>query len=130
MNALSGYIELPMGEEVLAFKFGTNAWALFCEMKGIEFGEIGNSGVFGTIKDGEVIKSPDILSLRDLYYCAHVAAMRSKGLQPKVNIDAFGDLMDETSGAVLDLQKAMLTAKMMGFTLNELAEEGKKKANP
>ena len=126
MNQLSGYVEITFGDQVLPFKFGTNAWALFCEMKGIEFGGIMSSGVFGTYENGEITKPPDILALLDLFYCAHKAAMRAKDLQP-VNKETFCDMLDETSGAMLDLQKAMLTAKLMGYNLTELAELGKKK---
>lgn len=114
MNQLSGYTEIELNGEVFPFKFGTNCWALFCEMRKIEFSDVGNI-------------STDFLALRDLFYCAHTAAMRSKGESPKVNIDAFGDLLDETPGIVQKLNETMLTAKIMGFSFSELAEAGSKK---
>jgi hypothetical protein len=120
MNTFSGYTELKMGEDILPFKFGTNCWALFCEMRKIEFSDIAASGAF----------SGDFVALRDLFYCAHKAAIRSKGEVVKYNVEAFGDLLDETEGAISQLQDAMMTAKIMGFTFKELtekAEESKKK---
>jgi hypothetical protein len=115
MNALSGYVEIEMGGEILPFKFGTNCWALFCEMHHIEFGQIAESGIF----------SSNFLALRDLYYSAHVTALRSKGETAKINLERFSDLLDETKGANEKLQEAMLTSKIMGYTFTELAERGK-----
>lgn len=115
MNALSGYTEIALNGETLPFKFGTNCWALFCEMRHLEFGDIATSGVF----------SADLSALRDLFYCAYEAALRSKGEKPKYNLEAFGDLLDETTGATQKLQETMLTAKMLGYTFSELAEKGK-----
>ena len=126
MNALSGYIELEMAGQVLPFKFGSNAWALFCEMHKIEFSQIGTSGVFGKV-DGDNISAPDIIALRDLFFCAYQAAMRSRGELVNLNVDSFGDMLDETKGAVLKLQEVMLTAKIMGYTFTEMAGESKKK---
>lgn len=55
--------------------------------------------------------------------------MRSRGEQPMVNEFRFGDLLDNTEGAVAELQTAVVNAKMLGFTLVELAKgnEVKKK---
>ncbi len=55
MNTLSGYIELDLGEPV-PFKFGTNAYALFCEKRKIEFHQMPETGVFGS----------NIVALREL----------------------------------------------------------------
>jgi hypothetical protein len=110
MNQLSGYIEIEMGGEILPFKFGTNCWALFCEMQKIEFSEI--SKVFDN----------NFIALRDLFYCAHIAAIRSKGETVKLNKESFGDLLDETEGALPKLQEVMVTAKIMGYTLTELGD--------
>jgi hypothetical protein len=125
MNALSGYIELSLGDEVLPFKFGTNAWALFCDMRKIEFGDIANSGIFGKYEDGKVIKGPDFIALRDLYYCAYQAAVRAKDEVVKLNIERFTDLLDDTQDAIFKLQEVMIKAKIMGYNLTELSKEGK-----
>src|SRR5574343_1732341 len=101
MNALSGYIELDMGGQILPFKFGTNAWALFCEMRSIEFSDIAESGVFKS----------DFAVLRDLFYCAHKAALRSRNEVVNLNVEGFGDLLDETEGALKKLTDTMITAK-------------------
>ena len=122
MNTLSGYTEIEMGGKTLPFKFGTNCWALFCEMRGIEFHEIASSGVFGS-ETG----APNIIALRDLFYCAYKAAKRSRGEIPELNVDAFGDLLDESKDAMVKLGDVLQTAKIMGFSISELVEENKKK---
>lgn len=124
MNTLSGYIEIDFGSERLPFQFGSNAYALFCEKYKIEFWQIADSGIFGN--EG---KPPDIFKLRELFYFAHVSAMRSRGEQAMVNEFRFGDLLDNTEGAVAELQTAVVNAKMLGFSLVELAKgnEVKKK---
>jgi hypothetical protein len=124
MNALSGYIELEMGGELIPFKFGTNCWALFCENRKIDFNKIKESGVFGKWEDKVMTEPPDLFAMRDLFYAAHVAAMRSKGLPAKINADQFGDLLDETKGAVFKLQEVMLQSKIMGYSFTELSQEG------
>ena len=124
MNTLSGYIEVDFGGEHLPFMFGSNAYALFCEKYKIEFWQIAESGIFGS--EG---KPPDIFKLRELFYFAHVSAMRSRDESPMVNEFRFGDLLDNTEGAISQLQGAVVNAKMLGFTLVELAKgnEVKKK---
>jgi hypothetical protein len=124
MNTLSGYIEIDFGSERLPFQFGSNAYALFCEKYKIEFWQIAESGIFG---DKET--PPDIFKLRELFYFAHVSAMRSRGEQAMVNEYRFGDLLDNTEGAITELQTAVVNAKMLGFSLAELAKgtEVKKK---
>ena len=128
MNPLSGYVEIEMGDKTLPFKFGSNAFGLFCASRGLEFWQIAESGVFGKMVDGKLV-APDFTAMRDLCFYAHQAAMRSKGEKELVNQFAFGDLLDETVGALEQLQGAIFTAKMLGFTvseLNEKAEESKK----
>ena len=124
MNTLSGYIEVDFGGERLPFQFGSNAYALFCEKYKIEFWQIATSGIFG---DKET--PTDIFKLRELFYFAHVSAMRSRGEQAMVNEYRFGDLLDNTEGAIGQLQTAVVNAKMLGFSLAELAKgtEVKKK---
>lgn len=124
MNALSGYIELDMSGELVAFKFGTNAYALFCEKRKIEFHQIIDTGVFGKFKGDKMIAGPDLVALRDLFYAAHVAACRSADKPPK-RLETIGDLLDETKGAMEKLQEVVLSSKIMGYTFAELAGEGK-----
>lgn len=112
MNALSGYCEIKMGDDTLPFKFGTNSWALFCEMHKLEFSDV------------ETSLSGNFIALRDFFYCAYKAAVRANGDLVKYNVDKFGDMLDETEGAVEQLHNTMLTAKIMGFTFGELIEKG------
>jgi hypothetical protein len=131
MNPLSGYIELDLNGEILPFKFGTNAWSLFCEKHSLEFHQIASSGVFGKVtgKDEsgkDIISAPDVFALADLYYFAYVSAIRAKKEIQKINFEQFIELLDETPGAMVELQKVMLQAKVLGYTLFELAAtEGK-----
>jgi hypothetical protein len=132
MNSLSGYIELPVGGKILPFKFGSNAWALFCDKYKLELWEISESGIFGkseVAEDGslKVVIPPSLEKLKVLYYCAHKAALLSKGESITINEYAFNDLIDETKDVMTKLQDCMLTSKMLGFTFGELEVEGKKK---
>jgi|WetSurSiteA1Bulk_404760.scaffolds.fasta_scaffold123609_1 hypothetical protein len=126
MNPLSGYIELDLNGEILPFKFGTNAWSLFCEKKGIEFYQIFNSGVFGKFKGEDFVPEPDIFALQQIYYFAYVTACRIKNERAAHNFESFTTLMDETPGAMIALQKVLLESKIMGYTFTQLAEEGGK----
>lgn len=131
MTEFSGYIEVDLGlPEPVPFKFGSNAYGLFCIMHSLEFWQLSESGIFGkTDEDGKLIEAPDWTKLRDLFFCAHQAAMRSKGKSEMINLFKFGDILDETEGLIEKLQGAVVKAKMMGFTLEELAKgkEVKKK---
>jgi len=117
MNTLSGYVEVTIAGEVLPFKFGTNAWALFCEMHKIELFQIAESGILGKVDEQGNISSPDLSKLRDIFYCGYQSACRSQRKEVKYNLFEFGDMLDESFDAVKELQKAMLTAKVMGFSL-------------
>lgn len=125
MNTLSGYTEVDLNGELIPFKFGTNAWALFCEKRKIEFYQIAESGVFGKI-EGDKVLSPDVFALIELFYFAYVSAIRAKKETVKLNIEQFTELVDETPGVMVKLQEVMLQAKIMGYTFIELAREGEK----
>jgi hypothetical protein len=134
MNTLSGYTEIELAGEVIPFKFGTNAWSLFCEKKNIEFYEIFKSGIFGKFGDfgvnekGEPITykpEPDIFALQELFYFAYVTAKRMKK-ETAFTYEEFTAMMDETPGAMVALQKVLLESKVMGYTFTQLAEGGEK----
>lgn len=133
MNPLSGYVELEIGGEVLPFKFGSNAWALFCSRYKLELYQVADSGIFGKVErqeDGtqKVIEPPKIEKMKELYYDAYVSACRSAGKAVTVNEFRFNDLLDESRDAMIRLQEVFLTSRILGFTFTEIAEEGKKKA--
>lgn len=117
---MSGYVEVNVGEDVMAFKFGTNAYALFCELHKIELYQVGESGVFGTWEGKNMVKPPDIIKMRDLFHCAYVANCRAKSIPVKYNLYEFGDILDEDNTLMLRLQETMVTSKMFGFNLKEL----------
>jgi hypothetical protein len=81
--------------------------------------------VFGKMTDGKVL-APDVFALVDLFYFAHVSAVRSKKEAVKINIEQFTELLDETPGVMVKLQEVMLSARIMGYTFIELAQEGEK----
>ena len=131
MNPLSGYTELELAGEKLSYKFGTNAWSLYCEKRKIEFYDIFKSGIFGRYgKDAEgndiFNAEPDIFVLQELYYFAYVTDCRIKKVPVRFCFEEFTALMDETPGAMVALQKVLLEAKVMGYTFTQLAEEGGK----
>jgi len=121
MNTFSGYIEIEVDGRKMPFKFGSNAYALFCQMRGIEFWQLAESGVFGRIdEEGKIVQLPDFGALRDLFFCAHQAAMRSKGESEMVNTYQLGDILDEYPEVVIQLQTAMINAKLMGFKTEDI----------
>jgi hypothetical protein len=126
MNPLSGYTEIELNGETLPFKFGTNAWALFCEKRKLEFSDIFKSGIFGKFEGDEYNPSPDIFALQELYYYAYVTACRMKKDAVKYNYEEFSAFMDETPGAMVALQKVLLESRVLGYTFTQLAEEGGK----
>jgi hypothetical protein len=134
MNPLSGYIELELAGEVLPFKFGSNAWSLFCEKRKLEFHEIFKSGVFGKFGTDPAGKetyesTPDMFALQDIYFFAYVTAIRMKKEIQKFNFEEFIGLLDDTPEAMIKLQKVLFESKMMGYTFKELADKGDGKAN-
>jgi hypothetical protein len=128
MNEMSGYIEIKVGEDVLPFKFGTNAWALFCNLRGIELGEIGDTGVFGTWDKDEkgkpiMIKTPDIMALRDIFHAGYVSALRIRGKTEVLTAEGLLDLLDEVPGSMQLLESTLLESKFLGKKLKELGKE-------
>ena len=123
MNQLSGYIEIEAAGEVLPFKFGTNAWALFCQEKNIELYEIASTGIFGSFEDGKLVKNPDFVALRDIFHAGYVTAMRMRGKEPVFNSIMLGELLDEVPNAYMKLQDTLMKSKMLGFTFGEPVEE-------
>jgi hypothetical protein len=123
MNGLRGYTEIEWNGKVYPFRFNTNAWALFCEARGIEFGQITDTGVFGFWKDGKMIESPRVLVLLDVFYAAHVSACRAKDEKPVKKEDII-DLIDEVPSLMERLQTAMLKGKLLGVSFTEEGETG------
>jgi hypothetical protein len=116
MNQLSGYTEIEWGGKVYPFKFGTNAWAIFCQDRGIEFGQIGDTGVFGKWEGEQMVKGPNMIALFDLYYCAYVSAVRAKGEKPQPK-EFIMDILDDVEGSFAELQDTMVRGKLLGFTM-------------
>lgn len=130
MNTQSGYIEIDINGDVLPFKFGTNSWALFCEMHNIELYQIGESGILGKYVDGKMVAPPDVIKLRDLFHCAYVAACRSKSVTPKYNLYQFGDILDENKDMNGKLQTTMVRSKMFGINLSSEGADDANFQNP
>lgn len=123
MNNFSGYTEIEVEGRILPFKFGTNAYALFCQMREIEFWQLAETGVFGKVDDkGNVLQAPEFTALRDLFFSAHQAAMRSKGQKEMVNEYQLGDLIDEYPEIIEQLSKTLSQAKLMGFNASKLSD--------
>ena len=125
MNGLRGFIEIEWSGKTYPFRFNTNAWALFCEARGIEFGQITDTGVFGFWKGKEMVEPPRVLVLLDVFYAAHVSACRAKDVKP-VTKEEIIDLVDEVPDFMERLQTAMLKGKLLGVAFTEEGET----ANP
>lgn len=112
MNEASGYGEIKLGDKTLPFKFGTNAYYLFCKHRGIELSQLGEA--FG-----------DPFAIIELAYFAHVSAQRIKGKQTDVNIDEFIELVGDNKDMLPEFEKLIMSSKMWGFTMTELADTKK-----
>lgn len=123
MNQLSGYTEIEWGGNTYPFKFGTNAWALFCQSRGIEIGEVSTTGIFGEWEGDKMKKAPNMLAILDLAYCAYVSAMRIKSEKPVIKEELI-DILDEVPDAIAVLQETMLRGKLLGFTFSGEGEKG------
>ena len=98
----AGYTEKKINGKTVGFKFGTNAFSLFCEMHGLEMHEMDKAlgGIAG---------------VRDLIYCAARAAALSAGREVWFNEYVIGDWLDEAPQEDYDdILKAMNNAKVMG----------------
>ncbi len=110
MNERSGYTELEVEGVVIPFKFGTNAYALYCEMHGCDLHEIIGTGLFG---DTEKNVPPSIMRLRELFFCAYRTACALKNEPVKYNIHQITEFIDDTDG-LAKLQSAMVKSHVMG----------------
>lgn len=115
MNDLSGYGELTLRGKLMPFKFGTNAYRLFCRHRGIDLGDI-----------GEAFKDP--FAILELAFFAYQTAVRMNGDTPHTDLDTFIDMVGDEQGVLSEFEKLIIASKMWGYTVNELAEGAKKKS--
>lgn len=104
MNELSGYGELQIGDKTLPFKFGLNAYQLFCSYFEIELHQL-----------PEKLKDPFALVV--LAYFAHVSNERIGGRQTDVTIDWFIEAAGDTEGILEEIQRLIVKSKYWGVPL-------------
>ena len=112
MNELSGYGEVKLGDKVLPLKFGTNAYYLFCKHRTIDLSQL-----------GEAFTDP--FALIELSYFAYVSAMRIKGKPTDVGMDEFIELVGDNKDVLPEFEKLIMSSKIWGFTMTELADTKK-----
>ena len=128
MNNLSGYGVYEIAGEKLAFKFGVNAYALFCEHRGIGLEDIAKTGIYGEYNDkNEITKEPDVKANIELSYFAYVTECKMRGAEPSINLLTFSEMMSEKYDTLVKLFTLNLESKIMGRTLPEMGQEAKKK---
>jgi hypothetical protein len=115
MNDLSGYGELTLRGKLMPFKFGTNAYRLFCKHRGIDLSDI-----------GEAFKDP--FAILELAFFAYQTAVRMNGDTPHTDLDTFIDMVGDEQGIMSEFEKLIVTSKMWGYTVNDIAEGAKKKS--
>ena len=124
MNQLSGYDVFEVAGEKLPFKFGVNAYSLFCKHRSIELGEVNSTGLYGTFDGDKIIKGPDTTANIEMAYFAYVTALRMKNQEPDHNLIEFTEMISEEKDILLKLQELNLSARFMGYTFTELAKKG------
>jgi hypothetical protein len=112
MNTQTGYTTLEYNGEQIPFKFGTNAYALYCEMHGIDLYQIPETGLFGKTEGDKVLEAPSILRLRELFFCAYRAACLISGTEQKYNLYQVTECIEQSDITVL--QDAMLKGSVIG----------------
>jgi hypothetical protein len=124
MNQLSGYDVFEVAGEKLPFKYGVNAFALFCKHRGIELGQLPETGLYGVFQGTEMLRAPDMIANIELAYFAYVTAVRMKGEEPGYNLCQFTEMIGETRDIIQKLQELLLTCRTMGYTFEEIAQRG------
>lgn len=84
-------MEIQLGGKKRPLKFGTNAGAILCQLRGINLKQVQE------LIDPEKMKNYDIdgTEIRDTIYSALVAAARSANLEVDFNESNVGDWLDE-----------------------------------
>ena len=130
MNNLSGYGVYDIAGERLAFKFGVNAYALFCEHRKIGLEDIAATGLYGEYDEkGNITKDPSVKAITELSYFAYVTACRMEGQEAKINLLTFSEMVSDETDALVKLWSLNLDSKIMGRTVAEIGrDEAKKKS--
>lgn len=106
MNDLSGYGEIKIGENTLPFKFGTNAYRLLCQHRGVELHQL-----------GEVFSDP--FALIELAYFAYVTAVRMAGSVTTYGLDSFVEIVGDNADIIPEFEKLITTSKMWGVAVGD-----------
>ena len=114
MNNYSGYGEITVGDTLFKFKFGLNAYQLFCTHRGISLGDIGSA-------------LSETMAVLELAYFAHVTEVRMRDKQPYMNLTQFMEAVNETDTLefLKQAHEIMATSKFLGKTVEEWAGEKK-----
>lgn len=112
MNKQSGFVSKKINGKDVGFKFGTNAFALVSEMRGVELDELDK--VLGSVS-----------GIRDLIYCAAKAHLLAKGEDVYFNEFTVGDWLDDMAQKDYeDIIGALDHTKVLG---NKLTPDEEKK---
>ena len=111
---MSGYGEINIQDQVFKFKFGLNAYQLFCTHKGILLSEIADA-------------LGDTVSIIELAYFAHVTEARMHDKQPLMNLTQFIETINDTNTVefIGKINEVMASSKFLGKTVEEWAGEKK-----
>jgi len=112
MNDLSGYGEIKIGDRTLPFKFGTNAYRLLCQHRGIELGQL-----------GEAFADP--FALIELAYFAYVTAMRMGNIPTNIGLDGFVEIVGDNADIIPEFEKLISSSKMWGLAIADLSAKKK-----
>lgn len=126
-NDLSGYDEIVIGGKNLPFKlgkiggipipfkFGSNAYRLFCQHRNIEFYQMGP------------LFEIDPFAMMELSYFAHVTAMRMKDEPTFLGLDSFVELVGDNKDIMKKLDDLLGKANVLGIPISDMVKEAKKK---
>lgn len=111
---MSGYGEIKIGDELFKFKFGLNAYQLFCTHRGILLSELGSA-------------LSETMAVLELAYFAHVTEVRLRNKEPYMNLTQFTEAVNDsdTLTFMTQLNEIMSTSRFLGKTVEEWAGEKK-----
>lgn len=119
MNQLSGFCNLKVNGHLAGFRFGQNAFFLFCKMHGVELTQI-----------DKAMAKPE--GMRDIVYCANKAYCLSNSQDPDFDNEMqCGDWLDDQEPETMQvLTETMLNARIAGIKLSDVVASKKKEKKP
>lgn len=94
---MNNHIVITIENKKHSFRFGMGAWEKFCQIQGIEFGDIDNSGVYPVIaneKTGQKEVKYNPFAFKNLLYAAYLYNCEYEEIEPELNKAQASEILD------------------------------------